>query len=250
VKIYGVIDLQHGQVVHGVAGQRETYRPVSSHLATSACPGDVAHAFSSHAGLRFAYVADLDAIAGEDPAWEALESVAAAGLEVLVDAGCGDVRRAACLARHRFAGERMANRMLEGIVVGLESLAEPDLLPDLVRTIGVDRAVFSLDLRGGMPMATANGLQGESPEACAELAWRAGFRRLIVLDVAAVGVARGPVTLNLCRALGVARPWRELISGGGVRDSRDIEALANVGCHAVLVASALHHGGLKWRDDR
>jgi len=245
VKIYGVMDLKQGQVVHGVAGRRESYRPVVSRIATSARPGDVARAFAVSAGLRHAYVADLDAIAGDDPNWEALEAVAAAGLEILVDAGCGDVQRAARLANYRFAATCRTNTTLSGIVVGLESLTEPQRLPELLQTIGVDRAVFSLDLRGGVPMIGAADLADRSASRCAELAWQAGFRRLIVLDVAAVGIARGPVTLDLCRALGADHVWHELVSGGGVRDGQDIDALANAGCHSVLVASALHHGGIE-----
>ncbi len=38
MRIYAVIDLQGGQVVHGVAGNRESYRPISSRLIHSAAP--------------------------------------------------------------------------------------------------------------------------------------------------------------------------------------------------------------------
>ncbi len=244
MKIYGVLDLQCGQVVHGVAGQRAAYRPVVSRIAPTATPRDVARAFVLRAGLRHAYVADLDAIAGAEPNWEAFEAVAAEGLEILVDAGCGDVQRAMRLANYRFTTARSKNAMLSGIVVGLESVTEPHRLPELLQTIGVDRAVFSLDLRGGVPMVGAAELADRSAGGCGELAWAAGFRRLIILDVAAVGVASGPATLELCRALSAAHAWQELISGGGVRDERDIQALADAGCHGVLVASVLHQGGL------
>lgn len=242
MKIYGVLDLLRGQVVHGIAGQRAAYRPIVSRIATSADPGEVARAFAVHAGLSDAYIADLDAIAGAEPNWTALQAVADEGLEILVDAGCGDVQRAGHLASHRFARTRRGISMLSGIVVGLESLTEPQQLPALLEAIGVDRAVFSLDLRGGVPMVGAVELADWSACECAEMAWRAGFRRLIVLDVAAVGVAGGPTTLELCRTLRAAHAWPELISGGGVRDERDIQALANAGCDGVLVASALHQG--------
>lgn len=237
MKIYGVIDLRQGQVVHGIAGQRASYQPVRSRIAPSSAPADVARAFATHVGLQDVYVADLDAIGGAAPDWPALEAIAAAGLELLVDAGCGDLDRARQLASRRTVGGPLA-----GIVVGLESLTGPDLLPRLLEIIGADRAVFSLDLRGEVLMATAPDLQSASAEECGELAWQAGFRRLIVLDVAAVGRSHGPATVGLCGRIHDAHPWRELISGGGIRHGDDIAALAAAGCDSVLIASALHQG--------
>jgi phosphoribosylformimino-5-aminoimidazole carboxamide ribotide isomerase len=39
-------------------------------------------------------------------------------------------------------------------------------------------------------------------------------------------------------------PFLEIISGGGVRGPRDLQALAAAGADAALVASALHDGRL------
>lgn len=243
MNVYAVLDLKAGQVVRGVAGRRETYRPVCGVIARTCFPADVARGFVEHLGLSRAYVADLDAIAGQTPDWATLAAVANTGLSLLVDAGCKDPDRAAELAEFT-----ASNGPLHGIVVGLESLANEDSLPELVQAIGADRAVFSLDLQDGRSLAAATSWRSLSPQAIASRAWDAGFRRMIVLDLAAVGVGGGPVTLETCRELRRQRAWRELISGGGVRSTADLLALEHAGCDSALIASALHAGTLRRSD--
>src|SRR5205085_9347687 len=57
-----VIDLMQGEVVHGIAGRREEYRPIVSILAESTKPLAVARAFREEFGFNELYLADLDAI--------------------------------------------------------------------------------------------------------------------------------------------------------------------------------------------
>ncbi len=78
-------------MVRAVAGRRETYQPMRSVIARSSAPAAVARGFVEQVGLRRAYVADLDAIAGRAPDFQALAAIADAGLSLIVDAGCGDL---------------------------------------------------------------------------------------------------------------------------------------------------------------
>ena len=72
-----------------------------------------------------------------------------------------------------------------------------------------------------------------------------GIERFIVLDLAAVGAGRGVESVSgLCRDLSAEFSAVQWISGGGVRDVHDLRRLAESGCHAALVASALHDGRL------
>ena len=105
-------------MVRAVAGRRETYQPVRSVIARSSAPAAVARGFVEQVGLRRAYVADLDAIAGRAPDFRALAAIADAGLSLIVDAGCGDLERARDMAQFR-----PVSGPLQGVVVGLESLA-------------------------------------------------------------------------------------------------------------------------------
>ncbi|MCU0959153.1 MAG: HisA/HisF-related TIM barrel protein [Pirellulaceae bacterium] len=238
-RIYGVLDLQAGDIVHATGGRRATYQPVRSRIVASAAPRDVAQAFVQQLGLRAAYVADLDALAGHPPNLAALATIADAGLDVLIDAGCADAERARALT-----GFRSSCGPLAGIAVALETLPDAALLAELVQTIGAERAVLSLDLLDGRPLARCQRLAGCRVEQIAELAWQAGVRRLLVLDLAAVGSGAGPMTVETCRRLSQRHAWDELISGGGVRHAADVAALAQAGCHGVLAGTALHTGAL------
>jgi len=77
-----------------------------------------------------------------------------------------------------------------------------------------------------------------------------GVRRLIVLDLARVGLGTGLGTEGLCRQLAREHPEVQITAGGGIRDAEDLRRLAECGVHSVLVASALHDGQLRPKDWR
>lgn len=237
VRIIPVIDLMGGVVVRGVGGRRSEYRPIKSRICLSAEPTAVARALVEQFGLSELYIADLNAIDGAEPAWDEYERIASCGVRLLVDAGIADVRRAADLSSFRTEDQPIA-----GVIAGLESASSPRLLKELATTVGPDRLIFSLDLKCGQPLTSAMAWRGMTPGAIADTAIDAGVRRLIVLDLADVGVGGGVGTLELCRDVRSAHPDCELIAGGGVRGPEDIERMAAAGCNAALVASALHDG--------
>lgn len=239
MRIVPVIDLEAGQVVHAVAGRRAEYRPVRSALASDARPQSIACAFRG-LGFSEAYVADLDAIAGREPAWDVYGEIADSGLELLVDAGVADEQRARQLAEFRLAD----GRELAGVIIGLESIASPAALSACLAAISTQRLIFSLDLRDGQPLACAPQWKHLPAEQIAAVVVTAGVERMIVLDVASVGMGQGCGTHELCRHLRDAYPQLELIAGGGVSDRNDLDSLAQAGCNAVLIASALHSGTL------
>jgi len=237
MRIIPVIDLLAGQVVRGIAGRREEYRPIVSSLIADASPLSVAQAFITRFGLRECYLADLDAIGGAEPAWQVYADLMALGLNLWVDAGIGDVGRAAALARYE-----CRSRPLAGIVVGLESVPGPESLGELFISIGDERLIFSLDLKDARPMAKTPGWSAMPPVEIASTAVELGARRLIVLDLARVGTDGGVGTEMLCRSIRQNHPQIELIAGGGVRHAQDLRSLAAAGCDAALMASALHDG--------
>ncbi|MBX3443190.1 MAG: hypothetical protein KF774_12360 [Planctomyces sp.] len=228
-----VLDLLGGQVVHGIAGRRQNYRPVDSQLAPSARPSAIASAFRIRFGFREAYVADLDAIQGGPLQQGALVDIQRSGLDLWLDAGVRDARDV-----ERLAGFRPAR-----IILGLESLDHPNRLAEIARTADLERLVFSLDLRDGRAMTEGDGWPAE-PLEIAAFAWSLGLRTMIVLDVAAVGVSGGLSTLPLCAAIRARHTDATLITGGGVRSAADLRNAAGSGVDRVLVASCLHEGSL------
>lgn len=231
MRLLPVLDLLRGKVVRGVGGRRSDYRPIVSRWTDSTEPVAVAQALRRAFGSNELYVADLDAIQGGAPQTDAIRSLCAADFRLEVDAGIRSLGDALPAARDGI-----------DIVAGLETLESPEGLADIVRAIGADRVVFSLDSKGGRPLAGP--AWPTAPKAIAEAALRTGIRRLLVLDLERVGVGEGVGTEDFCRQVRSERPEIELSAGGGVRGVEDLERLREIGVDAVLVASALHDGRL------
>ena len=232
MRILPVLDVMHGQVVRGVAGRRAEYKPIVSTLTASTAPVDVARAFREHFGFDELYLADLDAIAGQPPALPLYDALKAKGFRLWVDAGLRYASHATPLLEHG----------VDNLIVGLETCSGPAMLVDLL----AQRAnlVFSLDLKGGQAMAAPGAWPQSDPFAIAAGVIALGIRRLLVLDLAQVGVGAGVGTELLCRRLRASYPELELAAGGGVRGPEDVDVMANAGVDWLLVASALHDGRL------
>jgi phosphoribosylformimino-5-aminoimidazole carboxamide ribotide isomerase len=239
MRVLPVLDLQGGRVVRGIGGQRREYRPVVSRLTSSCRPMDVAEAFRARLGLDELYVADLDALGGAAPALVLYRGLRERGFRLWVDAG---LRTAAAAAPVAAAG-------VEGIIAALETLAGPAVLADLCREFG-QRVVFSLDLRDGIPLGDTSGWDGSDADTIAAQAVECGVGRILVLDLVRVGGGSGTGTEELCRLLVARHPGVEISAGGGVRGVADLRRLGDCGVSAVLVASALHDGGLTAEDVR
>jgi phosphoribosylformimino-5-aminoimidazole carboxamide ribotide isomerase len=238
LRVIPVIDLKGRVVVRGVAGRRAEYRPIASPLTASAEPADVASAFVNRFGLRCQYLADLDAIEGAEPAWDVYHRVRDLGVDLVIDAGIADMSRGRLLR-----GFDVGDSPDAGIVCGSESASEPGLVAALAAELG-PRLVFSLDLREGKVLSPwGPWREAEAFDVACTVA-EFGVRRMIVLDLARVGVAEGVGTEELCRKLKAARPEVELTSGGGIRGPEDLARLKAAGCSSALVSSALHGGRL------
>jgi phosphoribosylformimino-5-aminoimidazole carboxamide ribotide isomerase len=226
VRLIPVLDVMNGIVVRGVGGRRHEYQPVVSRLTSSTEPVDVARTLVDEFRPAELYLADLDAIAGSLPAIALYRAIRDLGVRLWVDAGIRDGPGAG-----RVAGAGC------DVIAGLETVPRPNALRDIVTAVGADRVVFSLDLRGGSPLR-------DWPDPAAT-ATACGIPRLIVLDLARVGGGTGTGTENLCRELAAAHPDLDLIAGGGISGWDDVRRLAGCGVKGVLVASALHDGGIR-----
>ena len=240
MRIIPVLDLKGGVAVHAVRGRREDYTPVRSVLAGSAEPVGLARAFSTALGCRECYVADLDAIAGRGDHEITIRTIAELGLVVWLDAGTTTPQEA----------ERAFRQGAGRVIVGSETLRHPDDLPVIVAAVGRARTphapdcVLSLDLRQGRLLGGSPAVRQLPPLRLADLAWEAGIRVFIVLDLARVG-AGGGVDTRMAHRLRQALPGGEIIVGGGLRNDDDLAEMARQGFDGVLVATALHTGAIR-----
>ncbi len=229
-----VLDLLQGRAVRAVAGRRESYRP----LEPQSDPVELARRFACRWQLRHLYVADLDAIASGNRRWSLYQQLHRVVPQLWLDLGI----------RHRDDLHQVA-RPLAGLspppqlVLALETLECPGVLEELGDCWPPDRLIFSLDLREGRPLGSP--AWPRDPLAVAHLAWQAGLRRLILLDLADVGTGQGVSTLPLWRRIQDRWPSAQGILGGGVASPEQLRRLEQCGVHAVLVASILHREVLR-----
>jgi phosphoribosylformimino-5-aminoimidazole carboxamide ribotide isomerase len=248
MRVIPVIDLMGGQVVRGLAGQRELYRPIQSRIAANAQPATIARALVERFGFDTAYVADLDAItcvfADKQLFVAAYQRIAEAGLKLWLDAGIGTPA-----AARQLRAQLQPSGLDVHYVIGMETLGDDRELIAMRLELGRERTIFSLDLKQGLPLTQVPRWITADPIEIVLGVLAKGISRLIVLDLADVGMQGGTGTLDLCRRIrkeyGAAL---ELTAGGGVRGLDDLKALADAGCDAALVASALHEGRLSYSD--
>ena len=198
-------------------------------MTASSLPLDVANAFRDHFGFDELYLADLDAIAGNRPATALYTELLRQGFRLWVDAGT--------------AWETLAEVGVQNILAGLESLQGPGQLRELIDCYSSVSLVFSLDLHDGLPLG-ANTWDLASGWEIAQQAVELGVRRMLVLDLAAVGMNQGTPTEELCSRLRSSFPSLEITTGGGIRDKNDLRRFRQIGVDYVLIASALHDGRL------
>jgi len=238
MRVVPVMDIKNGLVVRGIGGRREEYQPIVSRLTSSSLPVDVARAFRDQLGFDVCYLADLDAISGSEPAWQIYEDIQSLGFRLWVDAGVRDVART----------EDLIQIGIDAVVAGLETLAGPKAVEEICQKLGSSQIIFSLDLKQGRPLGDLNGWNSCDAYSIAAQAIQFGVRRLIVLDLARVGLRAGLGTEGLCRRLAENHLEVEIIAGGGIGNAEDLRRLAELGVHAVLVASALHDNRLRPKD--
>lgn len=236
VRILGVIDLRAGRAVHARGGHRDTYPLLDGRIgARTIAAGDalaLAEAYRA-AGVSGLYVADLDALGGRATQDASIRALAALPPPLWLDAGTA----AAPEAAHAVA------LGASQVVVGLETLGRATALHGILGAVGPSRVTFSLDLRDGVPLFRTDydGRTDIPAPAVAASVVAAGVRRLIVLDVARVGLGGGP-DWDLLARVREAVPAAALLAGGGVRDADDLARLGALGYDGVLLATALLDG--------
>jgi phosphoribosylformimino-5-aminoimidazole carboxamide ribotide isomerase len=230
MKLIPVIDLQSGQVVRAVRGERARYQPMRSLLAGGSEPATLARALLQASGSDTLYVADLDALQGRPPQVAALRTLLAAepGCTLWLDAAFRD-HASAC----HFLEQLGESAQRVHPVYGSESLASPAAAQQALAERS--RAILSLDRLHERRLDAAGCWD--------EPAWWP--QRVIVMTLDRVGAGAGPDLPALAAQRLRAPGGTALIGAGGIRSAADLRAAAQAGADAWLVASALHDGGLR-----
>ncbi len=230
-KIIGVIDLVDSLAVHAVAGHRDDYRPIVS-VKDSSPLAMVDH--YRRLGVPQFYVADLDSIVRGKIQTECLIEIAnhASADAFLIDIGWKGECVQQADAVERLVRETDASTHF---IIATESARRIAALSELVSRVGASRVHLSLDFRSGNWVGTV-----ASESEWIDAAIEQKVAGIIVLDVAQVGTAGGPITQPRCRAIKRMCPDQRVLSGGGVRSIADVASLVDSGCEGVLVGTMLH----------
>ena len=114
------------------------------------------------------------------------------------------------------------------LVIGSEGLAAVDDWQDIYGAFG-ESVVLSLDFG-------TDGSRGPEPLFSDPALWP---KRLIAMDLTRVGADTGPDVDRLRTILDVAG-GRAVFAAGGVRNARDLAAIAALDAQGALIATALH----------
>ena len=232
LKIIPVLDILNGVAVHAVRGKRQNYKPLKSVICASADPIEVAMAFQQ-LGFAELYLADLDAISRNQPDMEIVNQIwKATGLRLMVDAGVTDLERA----------KDLLATPVSKVVIGTETLRSPSFVGEAVRFLGSNRIVVSLDLKNGRSLGEFDFDKFPEPLDLLREFQKMGVKQVIVLDLARVGSGEGvdiSFLKKVCEEFDL-----EVFVGGGVRSLNDILELNSLGISGVLLATALHTGGI------
>ena len=237
MRIVPAIDIQQGEVVRAVAGERLAYLPLKSKLAKSACPGEIGRELIKKCDLSLIYLADLDAISGKSPDWDLYRRLIDEGLSLWIDAGLETSEH--CQRMVQFAAE---HPQIQGVIAGMESVADRATFKRFQELIDPELLIFSLDLKDGYPLTKDLTWKNQIALEIAIDVVAQGVGRMIIIDLASVGMHGGPGTRKLCTQMHTKFSDLALYAGGGVRNIADLSAMAGWGCAAALISSALHDG--------
>ena len=233
MKIIPAIDLREGRVVRLRQGDFAAMRAFA-HDAVA-----LAERYAS-AGADWIHVVDLDGAARGAPAQlDLVARIAATGARLQAGGG----------VRTRGHVEALLACGVARVVVGSVAARSPDAFAAWIDAFGAERICLAIDVRHGVDGAlriAVDAWQGEVDVDCAALLDRhcaAGLRHALCTDIGRDGMRRGP-NVALYRDLAARWPTIEWVASGGVRDRRDIDALAATGVAACVAGTALLEGTL------
>jgi phosphoribosylformimino-5-aminoimidazole carboxamide ribotide isomerase len=237
MRVIPVLDILDSQVVHGVKGERDKYAPIQSVLTTSTSPLGIAKAFKEYFPIQELYIADLDAIMRHTSTFSYLKEIKLeTQLKIMLDAGIDEVDSA----------QKLLKLGVDKVIIGTETLKSFKNLQNLTKILDPKNLIVSVDLKKGKLQTEAKELQNRSPQNVISELYDLGIQEIIVLELTKVGSESGVMTDLLIDIL--KHTSISVITGGGARNSTDLQKLKNNGISGVLIATALHNGAITSQD--
>jgi phosphoribosylformimino-5-aminoimidazole carboxamide ribotide isomerase len=225
-EVVPAVDMQDGQVVQLVGGERGTEKRYGDPVAAAERWVD--------AGARTLHMVDLDgAFEGERENADAIDAVLdAVDADVDVQLG-GGIRTAEDAIS-------LLDRGVDRVILGTAAVENPDIVAEITQT-HPDSVLVSLDAKDGEVVVSGwTEGTGLDPAEAAQRYADLGAAGILFTDVDVEGQLEGVRTDPVERL--VAAVDIPVIASGGVATIEDVLALEDAGAAAVVVGSALYEG--------
>ncbi|WP_254272681.1 1-(5-phosphoribosyl)-5-[(5-phosphoribosylamino)methylideneamino]imidazole-4-carboxamide isomerase [Haloarcula marina] len=231
-EVVPAVDMQDGQVVQLVGGERGTEKTYGDPVAAAERWVE--------AGARTLHLVDLDgAFEGERENADAIDAVLdAVGEDVAVQLG-GGIRTAEDAVS-------LLDRGVDRVILGTAAVENPDIVADISRQ-HPESVLVSLDAKDG-EVVVAGWTEGTGldPAEAAQRYAELGAGGVLFTDVDVEGQLEGVRTDPVRRLVeAVDIP---VVASGGVATVDDVLALEDAGAAAVVVGSALYEGAFTLED--
>ena len=225
--ILPAIDIRQGQCVRLTKGDFNTVEKVA------ADPLETALSFKE-SGAQWLHMVDLDgALEGRAVNAEVFTTVAEkSGLKVELGGGIRTLEQAAFYL----------DRGLSRVIFGSAALSNEAMVAEAVKEYG-DKIAVGIDARNGK--VSVAGWVADSEMDFVEMAKRMegiGVRTLIFTDISKDGTLSGP---NLEQLGQISEAVScQIIASGGIKEMKDIRALADMGLYGAICGKSIYKGTL------
>ncbi|HEQ78539.1 MAG TPA: HisA/HisF family protein [Euryarchaeota archaeon] len=215
MEIIPVIDIMNGKAVHAIRGERNNYKPLKSIYSDISDPVEIAE----NLPYKRIYVADLDAIMGDNSNFKIIEEISEYK-RVILDSGI------------KHSNELNLYRDLSiNPVIGTETL---ESMENLKENLQISEEVFmSIDIKDDRVISPFLDL---TPLKCFELFYGKGIENFIFLEISSVGTMSLPSFDYLDK---INKKVKVLVGGGITK--KDIKKLKERNVFGVLMGTALYN---------
>jgi phosphoribosylformimino-5-aminoimidazole carboxamide ribotide isomerase len=229
MRLIPAIDLKAGRTVRLLRGDFD------AETRYNAEPGALLERYG-RLGADWLHVVDLDGARDGNGANRGIIAALAAQTAVRLQVG-GGLRDTRSLTR-------MFELGVARVVIGSAAVTQVDCVRAWLQEFGAERVVLAFDVRldaAGTPCVAIHGWRDQSTLAL----WTAvdhfsasGLGHVLCTDVSRDGALTGP---NVALYAEAVRRFPQIAwqASGGIRDARDLHALAGVGCQAAISGKAL-----------
>ncbi|MEZ5334046.1 MAG: HisA/HisF-related TIM barrel protein [Methanolobus sp.] len=230
-RIIFVLDIFNRTVVHAQGGTRSEYKPI--HFSSHICNSSDAVKIVETVKPAEVYIADLnllEEIGKREKNFDIIQAVAEKAT-VMLDPGVTSVSETEDVME-----------IVQSVVLGTET-ASLDTI-EQASELYPGRVIVSIDKKNGKILTNAPAMP-EDPFKIVELLNNYELKDIILLDLDRVGTSSGVDSQFLSTIVSISK--HNVLLGGGVRNSDDIDELERIGIKGALVATALHNGSIPLR---